>query len=352
MRGLLNWAKQRGLSLVEVMVALVISLVLLAGVVQIFGANKQTYRLADALSSMQENARFAVEVLTQDIRMAGFQGCAPPGQINPHIAASLSPTNNLTQTALQGFAASGEAWSPALPFTDAQMVNNSDVIAIQRGSNNPAPLLAAMNGTTGDLILASNQDGIDENNLALVSSCASADIFRVSAISGNILKHTDALSATYPAHAQAMRFTSHFYAVRDSGRRNAAGQRILSLYRWDTASLTPMAAELVEGVDNFQVRYGEVVGDNIRYTTASNITNMAKVTSVKIALLFAANERTLDVDDTTRYVMHDALACPANDTAAGCTINYPNDRRLRRVFSTTIQLRNRSTQAVSSWASR
>ena len=66
---------QRGLSLVEIMIAVTISVVLLAGVGKIFVSSKQTYRVQDALSRVQENGRFAADFLSRGIRMAGYSGC-------------------------------------------------------------------------------------------------------------------------------------------------------------------------------------------------------------------------------------------------------------------------------------
>ena len=66
---------QRGLSLVELMVAVTLSMVLMLGIFQIFSSSKQTSRAQDALARVQENARFALDLLTHDIRMAGQLGC-------------------------------------------------------------------------------------------------------------------------------------------------------------------------------------------------------------------------------------------------------------------------------------
>lgn len=63
---------QKGLTLIEIMVAITISLALLAGVIQIMIGNKVTYRTLDSLSRLQENSRAATEILLRDIRMAGF----------------------------------------------------------------------------------------------------------------------------------------------------------------------------------------------------------------------------------------------------------------------------------------
>ena len=67
--------KQYGFSLIEIMISMVLSLVLIGGVIEIFVANKQTYRMEEALSRTQENARYAVEYLQREIRMAGYFGC-------------------------------------------------------------------------------------------------------------------------------------------------------------------------------------------------------------------------------------------------------------------------------------
>lgn len=64
--------RQRGFSMVEMLVALMLSLILTAGIIQLFIGSKQTYRFHDALSRLQENGRFAIESMAADIRMAGF----------------------------------------------------------------------------------------------------------------------------------------------------------------------------------------------------------------------------------------------------------------------------------------
>jgi type IV pilus assembly protein PilW len=67
----------RGFSLVELMVALVITLILLAGIGQIFLSSKKSFTIQDSLGRMQENGRYAMETLTQDVRRAGFWGGNP-----------------------------------------------------------------------------------------------------------------------------------------------------------------------------------------------------------------------------------------------------------------------------------
>jgi type IV pilus assembly protein PilW len=63
---------QRGLSIIELLVAMVIGLLLMTGVLQVFFASKQTYSSNEAASRLQENGRFALEFIAQSVRMAGY----------------------------------------------------------------------------------------------------------------------------------------------------------------------------------------------------------------------------------------------------------------------------------------
>ena len=64
----------RGFSLVELMVAMLVTLILLAGIGQIFLSSKKSFNIQDSLSRIQDNGRYAIETLAQDIRRAGYWG--------------------------------------------------------------------------------------------------------------------------------------------------------------------------------------------------------------------------------------------------------------------------------------
>lgn len=81
----LSWMIQRqhGFSMVELLVALVLSTILLGGIIQLFIGSKQTYRFHDALSRLQENGRFALEIMSHDIRLAGHNDIDNAVRANP-----------------------------------------------------------------------------------------------------------------------------------------------------------------------------------------------------------------------------------------------------------------------------
>ena len=64
-----------GFTLVELMVALVLGLIVIAGVTSVFLAGQQSFRSNDALAEVQDSSRVAFELMARDIRDAGLTGC-------------------------------------------------------------------------------------------------------------------------------------------------------------------------------------------------------------------------------------------------------------------------------------
>ncbi|MDZ7826806.1 MAG: prepilin-type N-terminal cleavage/methylation domain-containing protein [Gammaproteobacteria bacterium] len=77
---------QRGFSLVEIMVALLLGAVITVGIVQMFTSNRTTYQINMGQARLQENARFAMEFVTSSMRMAGYRGCSNRTSITDGLA--------------------------------------------------------------------------------------------------------------------------------------------------------------------------------------------------------------------------------------------------------------------------
>lgn len=65
----------RGFSLIELMVAMLLGLIVVAGIISVFLANLSSYHTNQSLSEVQDNARVAFELMARDIRQAGLTGC-------------------------------------------------------------------------------------------------------------------------------------------------------------------------------------------------------------------------------------------------------------------------------------
>lgn len=87
--------RSKGFGLVEIMVALMLGLVVVAGIIQIFISTKATYQSQSNSARMQEDARFLLSKLMQEIRMTGMYGCLKldPAPVAQAIAAPSNLTN-------------------------------------------------------------------------------------------------------------------------------------------------------------------------------------------------------------------------------------------------------------------
>lgn len=68
-------ARASGFTLIELMVAMVLGLIVIAGVTSVFLAGQQSFRTNDALANVQDSSRVAFELMARDIREAGLAGC-------------------------------------------------------------------------------------------------------------------------------------------------------------------------------------------------------------------------------------------------------------------------------------
>ena len=87
----------RGFGLIELLIALALGLIVVLGVVQIFIAAKNTYVSQNSAAAIQEDARFVLSKMIQEIRMVGMFGClgtivdsSSAGDFN---TAQLTPIN-------------------------------------------------------------------------------------------------------------------------------------------------------------------------------------------------------------------------------------------------------------------
>ncbi len=176
---------QQGLTLVEVMVAMTIGLVLLGGVVTVMSSSQSTYRVNEAMARMQENARYAFQLLSRDIRMAGYRGCR--GDIVTITNVLNGKTDFLWRfdQPLEGYeATSANGWDPTLPseitvpLTGGNM--GRDIIVLRGVESNYAKVISHAS-ESADLVVEGGGD-IKTGNAVLVSNCQGAAIFKATGV--------------------------------------------------------------------------------------------------------------------------------------------------------------------------
>ena len=359
---------QDGFSLIELMIASVIGLVILGGAVTIFTSNSASSKMTTGMTRIQDSGRVALDIISYSARMTGYDGCRDEIKESAVVIASDPPTINMPDNALWGSeVGTGNTWAPAVhPDLAAAISNrvraNTDVFYVQHGSGRSETLAADMTGPSGDIVLPGNPDQIGVNDMLMISNCELTEIFRatgVSDVGGNtVIEHSTAandrgnFNTTYTGvgdkdtvPVRVMRFESKAYFVGDSGRTTPQGATIFSLFSLDTTVDGAEPTELVEGVENLQVLYGENIQPGadtplIRYVTADNITNAANVFSVQLGLLIATADYAASSDDGRSYNIAGTNIGPPADASAND--NHAGDRRMRAAFNTTIQLRNRT----------
>ncbi len=333
-------ASQRGFTIVEIMVAMLLGLILMAGVVSLMIGNKRSFNEQTEMSRLQENARFAIEFLTRDIRMAGYVGCSHDiAKVTNHLnqgAEDLLYVDNAIEGAndvVPGSAPpSNSKWKPSDSIDNvADMVAGTDAITIRFFRPTGHSLQSAMSAVSDD-IAATAVDGIGGNAVLAVSDCASADIFQVTGITGSNIERAAVSPAPLPGNSTTdlsklydnSARLHHLYAARYHIRQNP--DNIPALYRYVHSGTGYRAQELVAGIEDMQIMYG----DGTTFAAAVDVVNWENVNSVQIGLLVRTeDEMGVDVDNRAYNVLNKTVP------AAG-------DRHRRKVFTTTIELRNRS----------
>ncbi len=357
----------RGFTLIELMISITLGLVLVAGVAYTYLGNRVTYRQQDSLARMQEGARYAFEALDFDIRMAGFTGCTETTSANV-LNTTTAVDGDLFTQPLTGY----QEGASTFPTTMAASRLRGDAITVLRANTDNEYIVASHNPASAQLQLTANHD-LKQGEILVITDCQHASTFQMTNVNNNntiaTVNHNDGTATspgnctkgfgltmtgvpdcgsangvayTYPAGSRIFRLSGNTYFIGT----NAAGQPALFRQRLTQSggNVATTAEELVEGVENMQILYGvdqSATADNVVdvYLTADNVTQAAtpgatnaekwrRVLSVKIELLMRSTENNI----TTAEQAY---------TFNGSTNPTPGDRRLRKVFTSTIAIRNR-----------
>ena len=192
--------RQRGVSLIELMVGILIASILMLGMYQIFMASRVTFQMQEGLSRVQENGRFAMDYLQRNVRMVGFLGCGSDvGRFNQAtfvnhlaLASGSMPTTTGNEyrfqrpieaytagsmTATPDFTAIAASATPPLAGNDVLILrvlsdDSVPVITLNKSAGNAQVLVRLANTTSPALSAGTN------NAIYAMQNCRSADIFQ------------------------------------------------------------------------------------------------------------------------------------------------------------------------------
>ena len=235
---------QRGLSLVELMISITIGLIILAALTTLFINQSRTRVELDKSNRMIDNGRYAMEILSNDLRLSGYFG-----EFSPPTPSGCSTVPLGTFGSDVGIA--GEfAASPHTALAGIPLRKGSDVLVIQRASTND--LVERANVVDGVKYLQVSLCQIDALKYIVDSIPAdhSKTVDEVFPLQEKACKQDAA-----PVYTKLRPMLEHVYFVSPD---NAAGDGIPTLKRAERNTTTGNfdIVPLVEGIEYLQIEYG------------------------------------------------------------------------------------------------
>jgi len=351
-----NRSHCRGFSLVELMVALVITLILLGGIGQIFLSSKKSFVIQSSLGRIQENGRYAMDVLVSDLRRAGYWG----GNADTSTIAGTEGTNLAVAETCPDTTAGPSDWSRMLDRSiyglnlagsEKPSDGGNDYSCIQDSGATPYVrgdvmlMRYAHPSSVGSITKPLPCNQAAPNNT--IAACYPNEYFlRSSLFRGRLFKGSDSEDSDNNLVAPAIRtaeLVARAYYIGTSNNTSAcpADGAVPSLFRISLVNGAFTAEEVAYGVDNLQIKYGvDSSGDGVvnRYFDGDEIDsadatkpNWEDVVATRVWLLVRAECPETGFTPGGPYVMGDVSYTPADTAGRGYR---------RKLYVSTIQLRN------------
>lgn len=251
----------RGVTLLEMMLSLLLSMSLLMMLTTIYLATVKNNSAQIAYTTIQENGRLAMQILFRHIHAAGYIGCARLTEDFPlqnYLQYSLQSNNKITGTESE--------------------------ITLKSASIESAYLQQSMSNVS--VLLLSSNVHFKRNDIVVISDCKSAEIFQIKSIetvsAGSQKMITQMpLHKQYDQYAEVSLFEENHYFVADTKRVDSTGKIIKALFQRNYHGHN---VELVEGVEQLRFDYDVLRNGVIFRVNAKDITDWDHVVGVNIAL--------------------------------------------------------------------
>jgi len=328
-----------GVSLIELMVALTIGLVILSGTLAVYMKARDIYSSNEAISRLQEDARYAMNLIESDVRMANYWGLMSRALFIDNSACSGSPTSvSVTGTCGTSVACPSGAVTTDWTFDADNYIDGLNDLTANVAIKNATKTLSCNAGGSGGstaggtdvlVIRRASADALAPaaapaaNTIYIASTRTSATFF-----TGTVPSAYSSLGVATPPRYEVRPFvTSVYYISKDSTGR----PDFPSLRRKQLAAGPQLAdQEMIQGIEDLQVLFGwDTTGADARadvYLPPGTRPATGGVVAVQICMVVRSGALDLAMQNAS-YV-----DCKGNSVASG---NY---RRL--LASRTIQLRN------------
>lgn len=305
---------QRGFSLVEMMVAMLIGIIIMGGILAMYTNTRDAQRSSQDQIGLVSDARFALETMGYDLRHAGVFG-----------------GNNLPSTIE---CRDGGPCTGALPATVGDCVPGwaVDISTPVFAGNNVVP--------PGYTCIVSHQPNTDvlvvryadSNTVATGSLVGGTMYVRSNYLAGQIFNGL--AQPVIPDDVGSLTNNHQLYsrAYYISTFTNTPGDGIPSLRRVDMVSGPTVQDQLIlPGVENFQIQFGEDLdadGTVDQFVNADAVTNFSKVYAARLWVLVRTERTEKDLDTSKNY------------TIAGQAVAIADDDYRRLLVSSVVKMRN------------
>jgi type IV pilus assembly protein PilW len=303
---------QRGLTLIELMVSIALGLLILLGLTTIFANNSRARTEAERGSRQLENGRYAMQIITADLRLAGFfdgyyPTTAPAAASIPPTAANVCAFDTTTLANGMSYHVQGYNDSTAAGLTCISDVKSGTNILVVRhasscSSANPADTDCDSTTVAGTFIQAGGCS-TDPSTFKLDTVVANLDLQKV--------------NCTSPAAIRRYKTNIYFIANNNNTSPNDG---VPTLKRAELGAGTFTTVPLVEGIENLQLEYG--IADSstntipVTYKKAGNVADGLEwwnVMAVRVSLLSKSEAIASGYTDTKTYQLGSTLVAAAND---------------------------------------
>ena len=353
-----NLRHQRGMTLVEWMVSMTIGLILLAGLTTLIAQQSSTQAELEKSSRQIENGRYAMQLLNEDIQMAGYYGefsnvagLAPPGVLPDPCLKTIVGIETAMAFQVQGYDSLATTSSLLTCINPNDHVPGTDILVVRRVSSAESDLLTpavAAAAAGGQIYL---QSGLTSSGLEFTKKMATG-----ATTSEFTLLNKDGTLASLRKFLVHIYFVSPCSVPSGSNCSNAAdgGKPIPTLKMLELSAAgsatTMITTALVEGIENMQIDYGiDTTGDGSPdgqfVATTAAVADWANLVALRVHLLARSTESSAGFVDPKIYSMG-FNSSAALQTVTPSTDAYGNNVRSykRRLFSQLIRVVNPSSR--------
>lgn len=331
--GTFGCRRQAGVTLVELMISLTVGLILLAALLTVFSNSSAARSELERTSRQIENGRYAIQLLADDFRVAGFYGefnvgaLPVPALLPDPCSTNPADWNNAMPLHVQGY--DDGAGAPAcLPIN---VKPNSDVFVVRR-------VKTCVAGIAGCEAVAAGRPYLQAS---LCNTDAPQHVLDFEGSAAFPLRQKDCATA-----AGKREYMVHVYYISTD---NGSGQNVPTLTRLELSGGAIVQVPLVEGIEEMNVEYGiDTDGDgqpdaysadptNFTFAGCTNCTpgnNWTNVVTADLHVLARSVDPSPGHSDTRTYRL--------GINAGGVPVVFgpTNDRYRRNVYSAMVRIAN------------